>query len=54
MSEAKGRTSAWGSNFRAAPDVLHGYSRPLGAASQRSVEERLDARAATKADKFCK
>jgi hypothetical protein len=54
MSEAKGRTSAWGSNFRAAPAVLHGYAKPLGDAAGRSVEERLDARAATKADKFCK
>jgi hypothetical protein len=54
MVEAKGRTSAWGSNFRAAPAVLHGYSAPLAPGGGRSVEERLDMRAATKADKFCK
>ena len=55
MAEAKGRTSAWGTNYRAAPAVLHGYSKALGGeAGGWSVEERLDARAATKADKFCK
>jgi hypothetical protein len=54
MAEAKGRTSAWGSNFRAAPEVLHGYSAPLAKGAQRSVEERLDMRSASKADKFCK
>ena len=54
MGEAKGRTSAWGSNFREAPSVLHGYSAPLAAEAKRTAEERLDMRAATKADKFCK
>ena len=54
LAEAKGRTSAWGSNFRAAPEVLHGYSAPLAAGARRTAEERLDLRAASKADKFCK
>ena len=54
QSEAKGRTSAWGSNFRAAPDVLHGYAAPLAQGARRTAEEKLDVRAATKADKFCK
>jgi hypothetical protein len=53
QSEAKGRTSAWGSNFRAAPDVLHGYAAPLAQGARRTAEEKLDVRAATKADKFC-
>ena len=53
QAEAKGRTSAWGSNFRAAPEVLHGYAAPLTQGA-RTAEERLDVRAATKADKFCK
>ena len=49
LAEAKGRTSAWGSNFRAAPEVLHGYSAPLVAGARRTAEERLDVRAASKA-----
>ena len=54
QAEAKGRTSAWGTNFRAAPEVLHGYSQPLAQGAKRTAEERLDVRAATKADRFCK
>ncbi len=55
MAEAKGRTSAWGSNFRAAPEVLHGYSAKLDASKgPLSAEQRLDMRAAQKADKFCR
>ena len=52
--EAKGRTSAWGTNFRAAPEVLHGYSERLDTSKPLSAEQRLDLRAATKADKFCR
>lgn len=49
LSEAKGRTSAWGSNFRAAPEVLHGYSAPLAQGARRTAGEMLDVRAASKA-----
>jgi hypothetical protein len=52
--EAKGRTSAWGTNFRAAPEVLHGYSERLDTSKPLTSEQRLDLRAATKADKFCR
>jgi hypothetical protein len=52
MAEAKGRTNAWGTNFRAAPEILHGYSTKL--TGKLSTEQRLDVRAASKADKFCK
>ena len=49
QTEAKGRTSAWGSNFRAAPEVLHGYAAPLAHGARRTAEEKLDVRAASKA-----
>jgi hypothetical protein len=50
----KGRTTAWGTNFRPAPEVLHGYSKKLDTSKPLSAEERLDIRASTKADKFCR
>lgn len=50
----KGRTTAWGTNFRPAPEVLHGYSKKLDTSKPLSAEERLDLRASTKADKFCR
>ncbi|KAK9865328.1 hypothetical protein WJX84_001030 [Apatococcus fuscideae] len=45
------RSTPWGSSYRAAPEHLHGYSSKV---KGKTAEERLDMRAATKADKFCK
>eukprot|EP00298_Acanthocystis_sp_HF-20_P019999 c24539_g1_i1.p1 GENE.c24539_g1_i1~~c24539_g1_i1.p1 ORF type:complete len:145 (+),score=68.12 c24539_g1_i1:22-435(+) len=46
----------WGSSYRDAPEILHGYSEPwrAKAPNQMSVEERLDLRSAKKADRYCK
>ena len=52
--QAKGRTSAWGTNFREAPAVLHGHSERLDLSKPLTAEQRLDLRAAQKADKFCR
>lgn len=47
----KSKTTPWGSGYRPAPEVLHGYkTNPTGV----NASERLDMRAAVKADKFCK
>jgi len=51
-TEGKGRTAAWGTNYRAAPEILHGYSAPL--TGKLTVEQALDKRAAQKADKYCR
>ena len=55
-TEGRGRTVACGTNYRAAPETLHGYSRKWRdtPASAMTREEKLDLRSATKADKFCK
>jgi len=45
------RSTAWGSTFRAPPTILHGYSH---AVTGKTAQERLDLRAASKADKYCK
>ncbi|GFH24271.1 uncharacterized protein HaLaN_22034, partial [Haematococcus lacustris] len=46
----KARSTPWGSTYRQAPEILHGYTKKvLGV----TAEERLDIRASTKADKFC-
>ncbi|KAK2075819.1 hypothetical protein QBZ16_001560 [Prototheca wickerhamii] len=47
----KVKNTPWGSSFRAPPQVLHGYDRKV---KGKTAEERLDMRAAMKADKFCK
>jgi len=52
LAAARGRTTAWGTNYRAAPEVLHGYSARLS--GPLSAEQKLDVRSAAKADKFCK
>jgi len=49
--EGKVKTTPWGSSYRAAPEILHGYDRRV---QGDTAEERLDMRCATKADKFCK
>ncbi|KAG1679658.1 hypothetical protein FOA52_006175 [Chlamydomonas sp. UWO 241] len=49
--EGKTKTCAWGSSYRAAPEILHGYSHKV---TGKTAEERLDMRAATKTDKFAK
>eukprot|EP00798_Chlamydomonas_sp_ICE-L_P015502 gene15502-21589_t len=51
MNAPKARSTPWGSGYRAAPEILHGYDRKV---TGNTAEERLDMRAATKADKFCK
>ena len=56
QQEGKGRTQCWGTNYRAAPEILHGYreSWKNKKSHEMSVEERLDLRCGGKADKFCK
>ncbi|EEH57903.1 uncharacterized protein MICPUCDRAFT_39106 [Micromonas pusilla CCMP1545] len=50
-----GRKNCWGTNYREAPEILHGYDKAWrGREKQMSVEERLDLRCGHKADKFCK
>jgi hypothetical protein len=51
LKEGKARSTAWGSTFRAPPPVLHGYDRKVKGVT---ASERLDLRAASKADKFAK
>lgn len=54
MERAKtgqGKSTPWGSGFRKAPKILHGYHQVV---SGKTVEEKLDIRAAMKSDKFCK
>lgn len=45
------KNTPWGSSYRAAPEILHGYSKKV---TGKTAEERLDMRAATKSDKFAK
>ncbi|DBA73624.1 hypothetical protein WJX79_003261 [Trebouxia sp. C0005] len=47
----KSKTTPWGSGYRPAPPLLHGYKRIV---TGENASERLDMRAAVKADKFCK
>jgi hypothetical protein len=56
QAQGRGRTVSFGTNYRAAPDTLHGYNSSWKdkKTNEMSYEERLDLRAATKADKFCK
>ncbi|KAL6767417.1 hypothetical protein ACKKBF_B35150 [Auxenochlorella protothecoides x Auxenochlorella symbiontica] len=54
MQKAKAgkvKNTPWGSSYRAAPEILHGYDRKI---SGHTAEERLDMRVAIKTDKFCK
>ena len=55
-NEGKGRSQCFGSSFRHAPDILHGYktSWKKKKKADMSVSERLDLRAATKSDRYCK
>jgi len=49
--DGKVKNTPWGSSFKKAPDILHGYSAPI---TGKNAEERLDLRCAIKTDKFCK
>ncbi|KAF6252953.1 hypothetical protein COO60DRAFT_1704049 [Scenedesmus sp. NREL 46B-D3] len=51
MAKPKVKTTPWGSSYREAPEILHGYTAKVRGDTP---SERLDMRAATKADKFCK
>lgn len=51
MSAPKARSTAWGSSYRAPPEVLHGYTKKVTGAN---AEERLDLRCASKGDRYCK
>merc|ERR1712130_119443 len=41
----------WGSTVRAPPEILHGYSAPI---VPKNASGRLDLRATSRSDKFCK
>ena len=47
QAEGKGRANCWGTNYREAPEILHGYTTSWKGkkASEMSAEERLDLRA---------
>ncbi|KAK3262859.1 hypothetical protein CYMTET_28311 [Cymbomonas tetramitiformis] len=51
MKDAKGRSLCFGTNYREAPEILHGYTRKV---KGKTSEERLDKRCAQKADKYCR
>ncbi|GBF96998.1 hypothetical protein Rsub_09795 [Raphidocelis subcapitata] len=51
--QGKVRSTAWGSSYRAPPEVLHGYTKKINLKTA-NASERLDLRAAAKHDKFCK
>lgn len=51
VKEGKTRSNPWGSSYRAPPTILHGYSKPV---TGKTAGERLDLRAAAKADRYCK
>ena len=48
QQEAKGRTAAWGTNYREAPEILHGYTKAIDKSGPLSAEQRLDMRSASK------
>lgn len=54
--EGKGRSQCWGTNYREAPEVLHGYTERWKDKKtiDMSAEERMDLRCGSKADKYCK
>ena len=56
QEEGKGRSNCWGTNYRQAPDVLHGYTTSWKGKKREEMthEERLDLRCGSKADKFAK
>ncbi|EFJ49172.1 hypothetical protein VOLCADRAFT_104372 [Volvox carteri f. nagariensis] len=51
VKEGKARSTPWGCGYRAPPAILHGYTAKV---TGKTAEERLDLRAASKSDKFCK
>ncbi|EFN54628.1 expressed protein [Chlorella variabilis] len=51
VKTGKAKATPWGSGYAAAPEILHGYTKKV---KGKTAEERLDMRAAMKADKFCK
>jgi hypothetical protein len=54
--DGKGRSHCWGTNYREAPEVLHGYTESWKKKKQHEMtaEERLDLRCGSKADKYSK
>lgn len=50
-NQGKARSTPWGVSYGRAPEILHGYSKPVTGSTQ---EERLDLRCAKKADRMCK
>ena len=54
--EGKGRGQCWGTNYRSAPEVLHGYTESWKNKKphEMTAEERMDLRCGSKADKYCK
>ncbi|KAG2493842.1 hypothetical protein HYH03_008058 [Edaphochlamys debaryana] len=51
VQEGKAKSTPWGCGYRKAPEILHGYTTKV---TGKTAEERLDMRAASKSDKFCK
>ena len=56
QAEGKGRGQCFGTNYREAPEVLHGYTESWKnkKLSEMTAEERMDLRCGSKADKYCK
>ena len=54
--DGKGRSICWGTNYREAPEVLHGYTESWKKKKphEMTAEERLDLRCGSKADKYSK
>lgn len=48
------RSAAWQNSIRAPPDVLPGHSEPWRNKHELSAEEKVELRATTKSDKFCR
>lgn len=51
LEKGQERATAWGASYRKPPAVLHGRTAPIRGDT---AEERLDLRAASKADRYCK
>ena len=49
--EGKAKSTPWGTGYKSAPSILHGYSKKV---TGKTAEERLDLRSAMKSDKFCR
>jgi hypothetical protein len=51
LQQGQERSTAWSASYRKPPAVLHGRTAPIRGDT---AEERLDLRAASKADRYCK